>query len=78
MLQTQNKDNFQYGMETYGHQAVLHNLKIATGLMSATLAMPIKLCFIQSHLLFSSQEAQFSLLSHFFLIPQGPYYLHKS
>lgn len=72
MWQTQSKDTFQYDTGTYDHQAVLHNLKIATGLMSATLARPVGLCFTHGHSLFSSQSVQFSLLPHIFHIPPRP------
>lgn len=75
MWQPQSKDTFQYDTGTYDHQAVLHNLKTATGLTGAALARPVGLSFAQSHSLLSSQPVQFSLLPHVFHIPQGPYYL---
>lgn len=54
----------------HDNQAVLDNSKIASGLMSATLAMPNKLCFIQRRLLFSPQHGPFSLSSLF--LPHPP------
>lgn len=69
MWQPQSKDTFQYDTGTYVHQAVLPNLKIDPGLMSATLARPVRPCFTQSHSLFHHS------LPHVFHIPQGPYYL---
>lgn len=76
--QPQSKDNFQYDTGTYVHQAVLPNLKIDTGLMSATLARPVRPCFTQSHSLFhhSLFSSPFFLTSSTF--PKARITLHKS